>query len=297
MPITPLHAFDIEASLLNQTRQYLVGNLANPQTLAHIPDTDIEVGISDYRNATFESAHKHARAKEYQYVLKGMTEYLDLDGDTAHRFVAGDFFVIYPGTSYLQRIKRDTRILFFKYPAGNDKEAVSVTADQTAWAREPLRVQRLDLTAGKGVPAPNALKPGVAVAIFDADNRLLVVKRRDSGFWAMPGGVMELSESLETCAHREIREETGIEITITGLIGAYTDPATIIAYSDGEVRREFSVLLAASPLTRDLSHDDESTALAWVGEQEMSAYPVVASQQRRIVDAWQWRKNGGFALR
>ncbi|HEY4353696.1 MAG TPA: NUDIX domain-containing protein [Paraburkholderia sp.] len=311
MPFKSLDATAIEASLGaapgatpdapfgGQTRQYLAGELKRPQALAHVHDADIEVGISDYANSGFEPAHRHARAKEYQYVLRGMTEYQDLDTGDVHRFRAGDFYVIYPGTAYVQRIKRDTRILFIKYPAGNDKQIVPMTEAVDAWARETLRVTRVDLNARQTsagaaaeapvVPVANSLKPAVAVAVFDATNRLLLVKRRDSGYWAMPGGTMELTDSLEGCARREVREETGIDIAMTGMIGTYTDPATIIAYSDGEVRREFSILLAASAAGGQLSHDDESTDVQWVELEKLARFPMVAAQARRVQDVLTWR--------
>jgi 8-oxo-dGTP pyrophosphatase MutT (NUDIX family) len=46
-------------------------------------------------------------------------------------------------------------------------------------------------------------------------------------------------------ATREVREETGLQIRITGLTGTYTDPHILIAYSDGEVRQEFTFVYAA----------------------------------------------------
>jgi 8-oxo-dGTP diphosphatase len=302
MPFKSLDAAAIEASLSGQTRQYLAGALNKPQPLAHVHDADIEVGLSDYVHGGFEAAHRHARAKEYQYVLRGMTEYQDIDTGEVQRFRAGDFYVIYPGTTYVQRIKRDTRILFIKYPAGNDKEAVPMTQAVDAWAREALRVTRIDLHATQvgdvqAIPAANSLKPAVAVAVFDAANRLLLVKRRDSGYWAMPGGTMELTDSLEGCACREVREEAGIEIALTGMIGTYTDPATLIAYSDGEVRREFSILLAACATSEHLSHDDESTDAQWVMLDDLARFPMVASQARRVQDVIAWRTNREVFIR
>jgi 8-oxo-dGTP diphosphatase len=211
----------------------------------------------------------------------------------------------------VQRIKRDTRILFIKYPAGNDKQIVPMSEAVDAWARETLRVTRVDLNArqtGDGaaaaavpeapdVPVANSLKPAVAVAVFDAAHRLLLVKRRDSGYWAMPGGTMELTDSLEGCARREVREEAGIDIAMMGMIGTYTDPSTIIAYSDGEVRREFSILLAASATSEQLSHDDESTDVQWVELDELKRFPMVASQARRVRDVLAWRANREVFIR
>jgi 8-oxo-dGTP diphosphatase len=300
MPFESLHSAAIEASLDATTRQYLAGALQRPQTLAPIHDTDVEIGISDYAQHGFEAAHRHARAKEYQYVLRGMTEYQDVDTGEVRRFTRGDFYVIHPGTAYIQRIKRDTRILFIRYPAGNDKQAVEAGAALAAWAREPLRVTRLDLDARTQPATANSLKPAVAVAVFDAGGRLLLVKRRDSGYWAMPGGTMELSDSLESCARREVREEAGIDVVITGMIGTYTDPATIIAYSDGEVRREFSILLAATAADASgeaLIHDDESTDAQWVSLDALARYPMVPAQARRVNDVLAWRTHHTVFIR
>jgi 8-oxo-dGTP diphosphatase len=149
MPFKSLHSAAIEASLDGATRQYLAGALKLPQTLTHIHDTNVEIGISDYARSAFEPAHRHARATEYQYVLRGMTEYRDIETREVHRYTSGDFYLIDPGTAYIQRIKRDTRILFIKYPAGNDKEAVAVEAAVDAWAREPLRVARCGPAAAR----------------------------------------------------------------------------------------------------------------------------------------------------
>jgi len=55
----------IESSLASIDRQYLLGRLGRPQELQHIDDEDIEIGISDYKEARYEDAHSHVRAKEY----------------------------------------------------------------------------------------------------------------------------------------------------------------------------------------------------------------------------------------
>lgn len=49
------------------------------------------------------------------------------------------------------------------------------------------------------------------VLILNEENKILLHKRRDNGFWAYPGGSMELGESFEECAKREVLEETGLE--------------------------------------------------------------------------------------
>jgi 8-oxo-dGTP pyrophosphatase MutT (NUDIX family) len=72
-----------------------------------------------------------------------------------------------------------------------------------------------------------------------------LLRRRDNDKWTLPGDTLNFGESLTDCAIREAREETGLQIRITGLIGTYTDPHILIAYSDGEVRQEFTFVYAA----------------------------------------------------
>lgn len=63
-------------------------------------------------------------------------------------------------------------------------------------------------------PEPSASMPGVAAT---STRVLLIYNRADDHEWTVPGGGQEPGESLEETAHRELREETGIEATITGI--------------------------------------------------------------------------------
>jgi ADP-ribose pyrophosphatase YjhB (NUDIX family) len=79
----------------------------------------------------------------------------------------------------------------------------------------------------------------------------------------MPGGTLDFGESLTDCTTREVREETGLKIRITRLIGTYTDPHILIGYSNGEVRQEFTFVYAAEIESGELKIDDESKEAAW----------------------------------
>lgn len=59
--------------------------------------------------------------------------------------------------------------------------------------------------------------------VFDERGRVLLQKRGDSGNWGFPGGAIELGETPENAAIRELKEETGLDVVVNSLIGIYTD--------------------------------------------------------------------------
>lgn len=96
---------------------------------------------------------------------------------------------------------------------------------------------------------------GAVVAVVDDRNRVLLQQRvHPYGKWALPGGLMELGESAEDTARRELREETALEIGELRLIDVFSGPqsfltapngdqyyAVTIAYSTREARGELIV--------------------------------------------------------
>jgi 8-oxo-dGTP diphosphatase len=66
---------------------------------------------------------------------------------------------------------------------------------------------------------------GVAAAARTAEGHWLLVRRADTGEWALPGGTLEWGETLRECLAREVREETGVERCEIGpLIGVFSQP-------------------------------------------------------------------------
>lgn len=71
-----------------------------------------------------------------------------------------------------------------------------------------------------------APSPTVDAVIYDAAKGIVLVKRKNEPFgWALPGGFVDYGESVEQAAVREAKEETGLDVTLTGLLGVYSDPA------------------------------------------------------------------------
>ncbi|BCB81116.1 hypothetical protein GCM10022251_67140 [Phytohabitans flavus] len=66
---------------------------------------------------------------------------------------------------------------------------------------------------------------GARATVFDDQGRLLLIRRRDNGYWDIPAGAMELGESIADCAVREVYEETGIRAAEVTPFALYTGPA------------------------------------------------------------------------
>ncbi|MEV5481031.1 MULTISPECIES: NUDIX hydrolase [Streptomyces] len=145
---------------------------------------------------------------------------------------------------------------------------------------------RRDYENDPHAPAANSLVPAASAIVVDDCGRVLLQRRRDNGMWALPGGAMNIGESLPECAIRETREETGFQVEIAGIVGTYTNPHHVFAYDDGEVRQEFSVCFLARPLSGQLAVSEESTDVRWFEPGEIDALPMVPSIRKRLND---WR--------
>ncbi|MEA5582510.1 NUDIX hydrolase [Nodularia harveyana UHCC-0300] len=66
---------------------------------------------------------------------------------------------------------------------------------------------------------------GASIIPLLADGRIVLIKRRDDGCWALPGGMVDWGEDISQTVHRELIEETGLELVkITRLVGVYSAP-------------------------------------------------------------------------
>jgi ADP-ribose pyrophosphatase YjhB (NUDIX family) len=142
--------------------------------------------------------------------------------------------------------------------------------------------RRTDYYHDPDAPTPNSLVPGGSAVISDDQGRILLQRRADSGNWSLPGGVMEIGETLGAAVVREVREETGLEVKLTGIVGVYTDPGHIIAYADGEVRQEFVIVFAGRVIGGHLAVSDESTDVAFIDPAELPALPMHETVRLRI---------------
>jgi ADP-ribose pyrophosphatase YjhB (NUDIX family) len=66
---------------------------------------------------------------------------------------------------------------------------------------------------------------GASAVIRDEAGHILLIRRGDTGSWALPAGIMEMDEAIAETIVREVREETGLEVEPVRLTGLYTDPS------------------------------------------------------------------------
>ncbi|WP_414753053.1 NUDIX hydrolase [Anabaena sp. CCY 9910] len=66
---------------------------------------------------------------------------------------------------------------------------------------------------------------GTSIIPILSDGRIVLIRRRDDGLWALPGGMVDWGEDIPTTVRRELLEETGLELTkIRRLVGVYSSP-------------------------------------------------------------------------
>ncbi|GAA3244919.1 NUDIX domain-containing protein [Nonomuraea helvata] len=121
------------------------------------------------------------------------------------------------------------------------------------------------------------------VIVTNAADEILMIRRSDNGNWAVPGGAIDLGESIPQAAIRETLEESGIVCEITGLVGTYSDPRHVILYtSNGEARQEFSIVLTARAISGEPTPSDESREVRWMPREQVTALQMDRSMRMRI---------------
>ena len=155
---------------------------------------------------------------------------------------------------------------------------------------------RVDFFDDPHAPRATTRIPGASAAVRDDAGRLLLIQREDTGQWALPGGIFELDETIAECAVRETREEAGVEIEVTGLVGIYTDPRHVTLLDDGRAIQPLGVCFHARPVRGDARPDGvETLAVAWVEPERLGKYDLFPSHRGRIADVLSGRTDPRIA--
>jgi 8-oxo-dGTP pyrophosphatase MutT (NUDIX family) len=117
----------------------------------------------------------------------------------------------------------------------------------------PRYVQRLREKVGHDL----IVLVAAGVAILDVQGRLLLCKHSDFNRWDLPGGVIEPGEAPSAAAIRETFEEIGVDVQLTGILGAFGGPDLQVNYSNGDKVSYVLITFRARITAGELKPDGE----------------------------------------
>jgi 8-oxo-dGTP pyrophosphatase MutT (NUDIX family) len=129
------------------------------------------------------------------------------------------------------------------------------------------------------------VRASVSAVIWDRRGRLLLQQRSDGGQWGLPGGSVEVGESVIEAVRREVKEETGLLVGIRRLVGVYSDPALqIVRYPDGLVWHYVNVCFECVARGGELTTCDETLDLRFFAPRALPR-TLLPNHRIRIRDA------------
>ena len=130
-----------------------------------------------------------------------------------------------------------------------------------------------------GLPPTPALT--VDCVIYDPQGRVLLIRRKNQPFkgaYALPGGFVDIGETVEAGCRREVREETGLDVGELRLVGVYSDPAR-----DPRGHTASAAFLALLQEVKTPTAGDDAAAADWV--ENWRAAPLAFDHAKIIEDA------------
>lgn len=108
------------------------------------------------------------------------------------------------------------------------------------------------------------LVPGTGAIVLDEAQRVLLMLRSDRKEWGIPGGFMDLGETVRESLRRELREELGISSDEETLFGVYSGPAFESTHPNGDQTASVSIVFIVRAYTGTPRNSDESLELRYV---------------------------------
>jgi ADP-ribose pyrophosphatase YjhB (NUDIX family) len=111
-------------------------------------------------------------------------------------------------------------------------------------------------------------------AIITEGNRVLLALRRDVDWWNLPGGGMEAGETVEQAIHREVLEETGLEVEVERVTGVYSKPQ----------KNEIALVMRCRVLKGEVEASEEARECRFFAPDDLPSNTLPKHRQR-IEDA------------
>lgn len=134
------------------------------------------------------------------------------------------------------------------------------------------------------------LSAGATVAVIE-NNKILLNLRSDTNTWGIPGGSMELGETLEETAARELKEETDLTVEHFTLLNVFSGKDFYFKYPNGDELYSVVALFLAEGVTGKMKiTDGESFDLRYFGKNEL---PELESRAETVIN---WLIKKGYLL-
>ena len=139
-------------------------------------------------------------------------------------------------------------------------------------------------------PRAQDVLPAAFAAVRNVAGEVLLVRRIDDGYWELPGGRLEVGESAAQAVIREVAEESGVTIALTGLSGVYSDPTHVLLDPDGTVHQQLALCFHAVPAPADgteVPRPDgiETKEAAWCAPAALANLVMHPAMRLRLHDA------------
>ena len=140
---------------------------------------------------------------------------------------------------------------------------------------------------GERIGAKGRIRLGCSAVIFDESReKVLLTKRADNGLWCLPSGGVEPGESVEETIIREVREETGLSIRVLRLIGTYSDPNSLIVYSDNTAVQIVALSFETIIIDGEPGLSNETSDWGYYSLEEMDGLDMLLNHHIRVQDAF-----------
>jgi mutator protein MutT len=138
-------------------------------------------------------------------------------------------------------------------------------------------------------PRAHDVLPAAFAAVRNVAGEVLVVRRIDDGYWELPGGRIDVGESAAQAVIREVAEESGVTIALTGS-GVYSDPTHVLLDPDGSVHQQLALCFHAVPAEADRAAEPrpdgiETKEAAWCALDAVANLVMHPAMRLRLHDA------------
>ena len=107
---------------------------------------------------------------------------------------------------------------------------------------------------------PVRVQTGASIIVEDEAGRILMQQRQDDGNWSYPGGRVDIDETVEDAARREVREECGLDVGEISLLGVFSGKELNHVYPDGNEVCGIDIVYVSSDYTGTLRAVDGEAA-------------------------------------